>query len=79
MMPVAMVRHAVTAGRPPMAREISIETAAVADFGAKDSSMVSAAPSILAAMTPETMLVSDAKTSATRNGRQCPFSFSRFR
>ena len=38
MMPVKIVRHAATAGMPPMPLAISIDTAAVAD-GARDSNV----------------------------------------
>jgi len=36
MIPVRIVSTAVTAGIPPMMRAISIDTAAVADFGASE-------------------------------------------
>ena len=59
MMPVKIVRQAVTAGKPPMPRAISIDTAAVADFGAIDSSVAGDAPKALASTSPQKMLVSD--------------------
>jgi hypothetical protein len=43
IIPVTMVRLAVTAGKPPIPRAISIDTAAVADFGAMESRMGSEA------------------------------------
>ena len=36
IIPVMIVSVAVTAGAPPIMRDISIDTAAVADFGASD-------------------------------------------
>src|SRR5262245_40413304 len=56
IIPVTMVRHAVTAGKPPIPRAISIDTAAVADFGAMESRMGSDALSTFAISNPQTML-----------------------
>src|SRR5262245_61837002 len=53
MMPVTIVRHAVTAGNPPIPRAISIDTAAVADFGAIESRTVSEAPKTFAISKPQ--------------------------
>ena len=46
MMPVKIVRHAVTAGMPPMLLAISIDTAAVADLGASESKGAAQGPGV---------------------------------
>src|SRR5215831_19589999 len=69
IMPVTMVRHAVTAGKPPIPRAISIDTAAVADFGAMESRMGSDALSTFAAQESVAALSTSAQGSLSMQCR----------
>jgi hypothetical protein len=70
MMPVRMVRHAVTAGMPPMPLAISIDTAAVAELGASESSVEGEAPSVLAITSPLTTLDQRSRHQSRRQSLQ---------
>src|SRR6266851_960157 len=59
MMPVRIVSVAVTAGAPPIKRDISMDTAAVADLGASDRTVDAEAWAKIATDRPTTMLVSE--------------------
>ena len=79
MMPVKIVRHAATAGMPPMPLAISIDTAAVADLGASESSVDGEAPSALAMTNPLTKLVSDPDSKAAAKTLNSRLSHCRLR
>src|SRR5262245_40779949 len=64
MMPVRIVSAAVRAGTPPISRDISNETAVVADFGASDKTVEADACANIATDRPTRMLATEPANSA---------------
>src|SRR4029077_5699887 len=79
MMPVMIVSVAVTAGAPPIRRDISIDTAAVADLGARDKTVDADACASIATARPTKMLASEPATSASAMDAYRPWRRLAFR